>query len=222
MKSAAVRLVLASSFAATVFSAALPQDAPGKFDFYVLSLAWSPSFCAASDRAPAAAQCGERPYAFIVHGLWPQYESGFPRSCQIPAPRLPRSIMVSMLDLMPAPRLIYHEWDEHGTCSGLSPAQYFDTIRQAREAIRIPAQYSDLKATLAVNPDDVKVEFIKANPGLTAESISIDCDKKRLREVRICLTKDLSFRACPDVTRRNCRRAAILMPPVRGAGTDLR
>ena len=60
-----------------------------------------------------------RPYSFVVHGLWPQYERGFPRDCQVPSPRLYREIMTSMLDLMPAPRLVYHEWDQHGTCSGL-------------------------------------------------------------------------------------------------------
>src|SRR4051794_26832884 len=93
------------------------QNEAGKFDFYVLALSWSPSFCdAAGERAGQQQQCGERPYAFVVHGLWPQYESGFPEYCQVPAPRLDRGIVSSMLDLMPAPRLIFREWDRHGTC----------------------------------------------------------------------------------------------------------
>src|SRR6266516_2781661 len=101
------------------------QNAPGQFDFYVLSLSWSPSFCAGaaergSTAAAANAQCGPRPYSFVVHGLWPQYEKGFPEYCQLPAPRLDRAVVSSMLDLMPAPRLIFNEWDRHGTCSGLS------------------------------------------------------------------------------------------------------
>jgi ribonuclease T2 len=105
------------------------QNEPGKFDFYVLSLSWSPSFCdAASTRVQEQSECGPRGYSFVVHGLWPQYERGFPRSCQVPPPRLPRQIASSMLDLMPAPQLVYHEWDEHGTCSGLSAAAYFKTF----------------------------------------------------------------------------------------------
>src|ERR1700758_2731048 len=89
------------------------QNQPGQFDFYVLSLSWSPSFCeTAGGRGP---ECGARPYSFVVHGLWPQYERGFPQSCQSPAPRLDRRIVADMLDLMPAPRLVYHEWDTHGT-----------------------------------------------------------------------------------------------------------
>ena len=97
------------------------QNAPGEFDFYVLALSWSPSFCeAAAERGNSGrsqAQCDGRPYAFVVHGLWPQYERGFPEYCQRPAPRLARNVMTSMLDLMPAPGLIFNEWDKHGTCS---------------------------------------------------------------------------------------------------------
>ena len=95
------------------------QDAPGRFDYYVLSLSWSPSFCETATGNARRQQCGTRPYSFVVHGLWPQYERGFPEFCLYPPPRLDRNIMRSMLDLMPAPGLIYHEWDSHGTCSGL-------------------------------------------------------------------------------------------------------
>src|SRR5215471_16547798 len=107
------------------------QNEAGQFDFYVLSLSWSPSYCEASaERSPnqmaGDQQCGERRYSFVVHGLWPQYEKGFPEFCQIPAPRLDRGIVSSMLDLMPSPRLIFHEWDRHGTCSGLSARAFFE------------------------------------------------------------------------------------------------
>src|SRR5208337_4753142 len=92
------------------------QNAPGEFDFYVLSLSWSPSFCEeAAERGNGGrsqAQCGGRPFSFVVHGLWPQYERGFPEYCQRPSPRLAREIMTSMLDLMPAPGLIFNEWDK--------------------------------------------------------------------------------------------------------------
>ncbi len=125
------------------------QNAPGEFDFYVLALSWSPSFCeAAAERGNAAArtqaQCSGRPFSFVVHGLWPQYERGFPEYCQRPSPRLERNIMTSMLDLMPAPGLIFNEWDKHGTCSGLAAKAYFETIRKARAAVKIPAEFLEL------------------------------------------------------------------------------
>jgi ribonuclease T2 len=197
------------------------QNARGQFDFYVLSLSWSPSFCAgaAERRAGAAAgnaQCGPRPYSFVVHGLWPQYDNGFPEFCQIPAPRLNRRVISSMLDLMPAPRLIFNEWDRHGTCSGQSPHAYFETVRKARAAVKIPPEFTDLKEPLSVTPHAVEEAFIKANPGLSASAMAVGCDAKRLTEVRLCLSKDLQFRDCAKIAKRSCSREQLTMPPMRG------
>ncbi|WP_431016616.1 ribonuclease T2 family protein [Bradyrhizobium pachyrhizi] len=197
------------------------QNAAGEFDFYVLSLSWSPSFCeAASERGNngrgTQAQCGGRPYSFVVHGLWPQYERGFPEYCQRPSPRLARSIMSSMLDLMPAPGLIYNEWDKHGTCSGLGERAYFEAIRKARATVKIPEEFLQLSEPKTVAPDELETAFIKVNPGLSNSAISVTCDSKRLSEVRICLSKDLQFRSCEEIDRRACRRDQVLMPPVRG------
>ena len=196
------------------------QSAPGQFDFYVLALSWSPSYCAAvkeraSNRAPGQ-QCGGRPFSFVVHGLWPQFEHGFPSYCQVPAPRLDRSIVGSMLDEMPSSQLIFHEWDRHGTCSGLSARAYFDTVRKARAAVNIPAAYRDLDKPITVSPGEVADVFIKANPGLSPTNMAVACDKKRLTEIRVCMTKDFSFHDCPQVTRRACRRDKVVMPAVRG------
>jgi len=199
------------------------QNQPGQFDFYVLSLSWSPSFCeAAGERGtPPQQQCAARPYSFVVHGLWPQYEKGFPEFCQQPAPRLDRNIVSSMLDLMPAPRLIFNEWDKHGTCSGLSPNAYFETVRRARALVKIPDAYIEPKALLTVTPDEVEEAFVAANPGLARDAIAVTCDSRRLSEVRICLGKDLRFRACPEIDARACRRDKIVMPPVRGDAAAL-
>lgn len=212
-------VALALGFSITTASAQdARQNEPGKFDFYVLALSWSPSFCdAAGARAQGQAQCGDRPYSFVVHGLWPQYENGFPEFCQVPAPRLDRGIVSSMLDVMPAPRLIFREWDRHGTCSGLSARGYFDTVRKARAVVKIPAAYMDLKAPLTVSPAEVQQAFVDANPGLSASSIAVGCDRERLREVRICMTKELAFRSCDGVERRTCKREKIVMPPMRTA-----
>jgi ribonuclease T2 len=196
------------------------QNEPGQFDYYVLSLSWSPSFCAAAherapDRSPGP-ECGERPYSFVVHGLWPQYEKGFPEFCKVPAPRLDRNIVSSMMDVMPAPRLIFNEWDRHGTCSGLSARAYFETVRKARAVVKIPPEYLNLEAPLTVTPDGVEAAFVKANPGLTTSGIAVTCDSKRLSEVRICFSKDLQFHDCAEVDRRACRRDQLVMPPLRG------
>jgi ribonuclease T2 len=196
------------------------QNRAGQFDFYVLALSWSPTYCeAANDRGRGQndRQCNTaRPFSFVVHGLWPQYEKGFPEFCQVPAPRLSRDTVSSMLDLMPSPRLVFNEWDKHGTCSGLNAYGYFETVRKARAIVKIPDAYLELKAPLTVTPDEVEEAFVEANPGLGRRAIAVTCDSRRLREVRVCLSKDLKFRDCAETDRRSCRRNKLVMPPVRG------
>jgi ribonuclease T2 len=124
--------------------------------------------------------------------------------------------MTSMLDLMPAPGLIYNEWDKHGTCSGLGERTYFETIRKARAGIKIPDEFLQLSTSKTIAPADVEDAFVKINPGLSTSAISVICNRNRLSEVRICLSKDLQFRACEEIDRRACRRDQVVMPPVRG------
>jgi ribonuclease T2 len=224
----AFRLVISLGFLALAALSADPasaqdrrQNAPGEFDFYVLSLSWSPSFCeAAQERGgnnrSAQMQCGGRPYSFVVHGLWPQYDRGFPNYCERPAPRLARNIMQSMLDLMPAPGLIFNEWDKHGTCSGLGQRAYFEAIRKARAGVKIPDEFLDLQQAKTIAPDAIEEAFIKVNPGLSNSAIAVTCDRNRLTEVRVCMSKDLQFRACEEIDRRACRRDQVVMPPMRG------
>ena len=214
-------LILALSFVVgTAAAQDRRQNEPGKFDFYVLSLSWSPTFCEASaeraaDQKPLPECDGTRPYPFVVHGLWPQYETGFPEFCKQPAPRLDRNVVSSMLDLMPAPGLIFGEWDRHGTCSGLSARAYFGTVRKARALVKIPDEYIGATQEVTVAPAEVQDAFVKANPGLTRASVAVSCDAKRLTEVRICVGKDLHFHDCQEVEQRSCRRDQIVMPPLR-------
>ncbi len=218
--SATLALSLTFGFVLAALAQERRQGEAGQFDYYVLALSWSPSYCeAAQSRRPNRApdqQCSGRPFAFVVHGLWPQYERGFPSYCQVPAPRLNRAIVGSMLDLMPSPHLIFHEWDQHGTCSGLPPHGYFETVRKARSTVKIPSEYLDLNRPITVTSREVAEAFVKANPGLSQRAMAVSCDRRRLTEVRVCLGKDLSFHDCPEIARRTCRLGEIAMPAIRG------
>jgi len=102
------------------------------------------------------------------------------------------------------------------TCSGLSGRAYFEAIRKARAAVKIPPEYLELSDAKTVAPADVEDAFVKVNPGLTTSAIAVTCNRTRLSEVRICLDKDLQFRPCDEIDRRGCRRDQVTMPPIRG------
>ncbi len=192
---------------------------PGDFDFYVLSLSWSPSFCA--DESVASSnrqQCGPgRSFAFIVHGLWPQYKGGdWPAYCPSNEPsRVPDGLARDTLDIMPSFGLIGHQWRKHGVCSGLSQSEYFALARAARNKVIIPPALRKLNRMVAVAPLQVEAAFSKFNKGLDPEEMGVACEDNRLQEMRLCLTKNLEFIDCPSIDRLGCRRTRILMPPLR-------
>jgi ribonuclease T2 len=185
------------------------------FDFYVLALSWSPSYCQAEGEDANPQQCkASRPYAFVVHGLWPQYENGYPENCPTAERSVSGRIVRSMLDLMPSAGMVRHQWRRHGSCTGLSQEDYFRVVRQAAERVAIPGELQRRESPATVSPDEIEKAFLRVNPDLAADAMAVTCDRRYLREVRICMTRELDFRSCPQVDRKGCRKPA-LMPPVR-------
>jgi ribonuclease T2 len=192
------------------------EGAPGDFAYYLLSLSWSPAFCLES---PDAAECsGPRRYGFILHGLWPQYERGWPEHCDVRRP-VPDEVVRELADVMPARALVYHEWSTHGTCSGLEPGEYFALARRAFAGVSIPAELSSPAQAIERPAQAILSAFVRANPRLPAESVVITCSGQgaaRLREVHFCLDRNLNPRSCSaDALRGACRASAVIIPPVR-------
>ena len=190
----------------------------GKFDFYVMSLSWSPGFCATPAGERDETQCGpQRHFAFVLHGLWPQYEErGWPEDCSTEP--LERQVVDGMLAIMPSPRLVRHEWSKHGTCSGLSSREYFEEATEAFQSVKIPEAYRAPIKQIMVNPANVQRDFAAVNPNFGAGSFVVTCTNngRFLQEVRACLTKDLDGRPCNrEVQRSACRSNEVIMRPVR-------
>ncbi|ODN71468.1 ribonuclease T2 family protein [Methylobrevis pamukkalensis] len=207
-------LALALLAAVGTMAPAAADDRPGDFDFYVLSLSWSPTYC--EDRQGRdSLQCGPgRAYGFVVHGLWPQYERGWPEFCDARAePR--RRTIDAVIDLMPSVGLIRHQWRKHGACTGLDPEDYFDLVRKAHARVVIPPSLRRLDRHVVTSPQAVESAFRAANPAIQGSGIAVSCDGRRLDEVRICMTPDLEFRPCAEVDAKGCRSASVVLPPIR-------
>ena len=199
------------------------RNAAGQFDYYALVLSWSPAFCASGghDDSPQCSQSNARPYSFVLHGLWPQYQKGWPQDCPTSAPAyVPRPLINEMLDIMPASQLVIHEYKKHGTCSGLKPADYFALARKLYTSVKIPERFSQPAETQFVSPDDVIAEFRKVNPDIGQDMIAVSCSGSgdRLREVHICVSQDGKPAACGknEVQRKMCSADKMTVLPVRG------
>lgn len=181
---------------------------PGDFDFYVLALSWSPGFCELDgDSSRNREQCAEGAgLRFVVHGLWPQNERGYPSDCG-PSGRIPSRIALQEAEgVFPTESLARYQWRKHGTCSGSSPADYFRDVRRARDAVTIPPVLAKAERDQSWTAIDLERAFVAANLGLRTDMMSVACKRGVLQEVRICFGKDLrGFRSCQQVDRSGCR-----------------
>ena len=193
-----------------------PRGTAGEFDFYLLSMSWSPQYCSSQAGAKDTTQCGgQRGYEFVLHGLWPQYERSWPQFCST-SQTLSNPLVEKMMDIMPSRRLIRHEWEKHGVCTGLSAADYFGKARAAFSGIKIPATLQSPKNARTVPPAKIREEMLAANPGLAKEAVTVSCSGRFLSEVRVCLGKDMKGRPCSaEVAKQACRAAEIIVQPVR-------
>jgi ribonuclease T2 len=186
------------------------------FDFYVLALSWSPTYCLNEGRDRGnRTQCGDdRAHGFIVHGLWPQFDSGYPEYCPSrESDRVSDRLGRVVMDITPSMGLIGHMWRKHGTCSGLDQADYFGVVRAARDTVAVPDLFDTMTKQQMLSTEAVEKAFVETNPGLARDAIATVCQGGQLREVRICLTKSLAFRSCPEVDRSGCRAGSVSVPP---------
>jgi ribonuclease T2 len=167
---------------------------PGVFDYYLLSLSWSPNYCLThqDDRA----QCGSKGLGFVLHGLWPQFDGGdYPQYCQGEQSLSAQAAALGQT-IYPSPKLVQHEWQSHGTCSGLGAVNYFKTADRALASLQVPSMLEAPPHSLTLSAAQIVAAFRSANPGLPENSLTVACSHGQLSEVRICLTRELALRTC--------------------------
>ena len=194
----------------TCASASRPAqaDQAGKFDYYILTLSWSPTYCAdQAKRNRDQLQCfSERSYGFVIHGLWPQYETGYPDRCPTRFRDPSDKLVTQMLNFSPSEGLIHHEWDKHGTCSGLNALDYFRLAVKSFKKLNRPKRFKELDRPLLMTASQIEQSFYEANPALPQNSLFVTCARQKLREVRICLDKAGEPRRCSaSALKGRCR-----------------
>lgn len=189
------------------------DSAPGQFDYYLVSLSWAPTYCLT--HSDDGAECSGKGYGFVLHGLWPQYDSGgYPERCGT-EDALSAEAVAKGRTVYPSERLMRHEWQEHGTCSGLDALGYFQAADRATASIRIPAELEAPHADQRLDADQIIALFRDANPGLPDRSVVVACSRDALSEVRVCLNRDLTVRSCGRGVRISCPRVPLSVPASR-------
>ena len=203
-----MRQALSSLVAGLLWAgAALAEgERAGDFDYYVMSLSWSPAWCELTGDARGDPQCDAgNGRGWVLHGLWPQFEDGYPSYCRTVERDPTRGETADMADVMGGAGLAFYEWKKHGRCAGLSAPDYYAVSRQAYEAVVMPEVFGQISKDLTVPAQVIEDAFLEANPDLTRDAITVICDAGLIAEVRLCLTQDLQPRRCGDDVIRDCR-----------------
>jgi ribonuclease T2 len=184
-----------------------------EFDYYLLSLSWAPTYCAGHPQDKSSECKTGNHTAFVLHGLWPSSNADpmKPLNCK-PASPVSASIVQHMLEYFPSKYLVQHEWNKHGTCSGVSPAEYFAKVEQAYKAVQVPERYQKLSHSEQISVGDVEQDFSQAN-GAPTEAFRLSCHGGELVAVEVCLGKDLHYQACPKNARECTSQQVKLAPP---------
>ena len=179
------------------------ESAPGAFDYYLLTLSWSPEYC---HNHQGAAQCVAHS-RFVLHGLWPENADGtYPENCTsdpLPSPTPPNAY--------PDPRLAAHEWATHGTCTGLTAAAYFNEASTAFASVKIPPAFAQGPGPGSLSADSIVAQFQQVNPGLPQGSVVVSCASNYLSAVEVCLDKNLHGVAC-GAGLHSCNAGVVKVP----------
>lgn len=186
----------------------------GDFDYYVLALSWSPTWCAIEGDARDAEQC-DTDLGWSLHGLWPQYDRGWPSYCPTTERNPSRAMTAEMTDIMGSSGLAWHQWNKHGTCTGDSAATYYENSRWAYDQIKRPQVFRQLDRSVKIPASLVEEAFLKENPDLKPDMLTVTCKDGRIQEVRICLSKGFAPTFCTGSVARDCGLEDALFDPVR-------
>ncbi len=211
-----IALCLIAMLATFITTGRSKADQPGQFDYYVLSLSWSPNWCLREGDARRSPQCDAgQGHGWILHGLWPQYHNGYPAFCQT-AHRPPSRRMTSdMADIMGTSGLAWHQWKKHGTCTGLSSAAYFALSREAYGKVVRPQIFRKLNRQVNLPAAVVEEAFLKDNPTMEPDGVTITCAANQIQETRICLSKTLTPVPCGQDVVQDCKLRNALFAPLR-------
>lgn len=212
----AILLLVAAATGGSVAPGYAQDDVAGRFDHYVLSLSWSPGWCAREGDARGAPECAPGAgRGFTLHGLWPQHETGWPEFCRTTARDPSRGDTAAMADIMGSAGLAWHQWRKHGRCTGLDGPAYLALARRAFDAVVRPPVFAALDRDVRLPAEVVEQAFLEANPALSPDMITITCRDGRIQEARVCLSRTLVPRMCGPDMRRDCALPSALMDGVR-------
>lgn len=195
----------------------LVDQLTGDFDYFLLAFAWEPDYCATSDNPDPQSCTPGMKLGFILHGLWPTYVVGWPSYCSTES--ISSELITEFPGLFPTDFLYLHEWEKHGTCTGLDPEEYFLLSQELKQTITIPEAFISPQEPFRMDEKGMIDLFVDVNPAYGRESFTVYCSGggQYLSEIYVCISRDGRPTECGsgviEINAESCGQPDFLVRP---------
>lgn len=171
---------------------------------YVMHIQMTPAVCAFDPARKKQRKCLEG-YALTVGGLVPENVHA---GCETNS-----SATLSPLQAKVVARIIPDEvarvqlWHNVGGCMSMNATQYFRTIINYAQDLKIPAVLTDTTSH-TIAKTNLEKQFLHLNPRLPADGIVLFCQSNRnttfLTHISVCYKTNGGYKACTPKIVSNC------------------
>ena len=171
---------------------------------YVMQVQLTPAVCALDSSKQKQRKCLEG-YSLTITGLLPETTE---RNCttNTSASLTPLQAKV-VARVMPEENARIQLWRSVGGCVPMNASQYFRTIINFAERLKIPADLTSPN-TIEVQKENLRQQFTKLNPSLPPNGIRFTCQAFKfdsiLTEIRVCYQKNGQYKQCSSHVVTGC------------------
>ncbi|ENX17155.1 hypothetical protein F889_04032 [Acinetobacter colistiniresistens] len=192
---------------AAIFSFTAPSHAASNPDVagYVMHVQMTPAACSFDSSRQKQRKCLEG-YSLTIASLLPEVPLNRDCSTKTSAKLSPLQAKV-VARVMPDENARIQLWQDVGGCMPMNASQYFRTIINFAERLKIPADLTSPN-TIEVQKENLRQQFVKLNPSLPPNGIRFTCQSSRfdsvLTEIRVCYQKNGQYKQCASHIVTGC------------------
>lgn len=185
----------------TPLYAAETQDISG----YVMHVQMTPAVCALDSSKQKQRKCLEG-YSLTIASLLPEVPVNRECDTKTSAKLSPLQAKV-VARVMPDENARVQLWQNVGGCVPMNASQYFRTVINFAERLKIPADLTSPN-TIEVQKENIRQQFTKLNPSLPPNGIRFTCQSSKfdsvLTEIRVCYQKNGQYKQCASHIVTGC------------------
>ncbi len=181
-----------------------PQIFAAPLQGYVMVVQMTPAVCMFDAQKSKQRKCLEG-YALNISGLYPETSEYECRTASTAALSPLQAKVVARV--MPDENARVQLWRGVGGCVQMNASQYFRTIINYAERLKIPKELTSPE-TRAIHQINLRLQFLRLNPGLPANAIRFSCSTFQgnaiLAEVKLCYKKNGQYKRCSAEIENTC------------------